>query len=91
MLLNEIEAAIAKKSQGALMYAIFSATGAAALICCPLAIIYASQALKLINENHVGEQHRSKAQIARIIAIIATFFWVVAVVCFASVMIAGTR
>ncbi len=40
---NDIEATIAKKSQGALMYAIFSFTGFAALICCPLAIIYANQ------------------------------------------------
>ncbi len=88
---NDIEATIAKKSQGALMYAIFSATGFAALICCPLAIVYANQAIKLIDANSVGEQHRSKAKAARVIAIVATLLWVVAIICFVSVMFAGTR
>lgn len=88
---NDIEATIAKKSQGALMYAIFSFTGFAALICCPLAIVYANQALRLIDENRVGEQHRNKAKTARVIAIVATLLWVVAIICFASVMFAGSR
>ena len=90
-LVNDIEATIAKKSQGALMYAIFSITGFAALICCPLAIVYANQGLKLIDEHHVGEQYRSKAKTARTLAIVFTVLWVVAIICFASVMFAGTR
>ena len=87
---NDIEAKIAKKSQGALMYTIFSATGFAAVICCPLAIVYANQALKLIDENRVGEQYRSKAKTARTLAIVFTALWVVAIICFASVMFGGT-
>jgi hypothetical protein len=88
---NDVEAIIARKSQGALMYAIFSVTGFAALICCPLAIVYANQALKLIDENHIGEQHRNKAQIARVLAIVFAALWVIGIICFASVMYIGTR
>jgi len=88
---NDVEATIAKKSQGALMYAILSVTGFAALICCPLAIIYANQALKLIDEHGIGEQHRGKAKTARIIAGIATAFWIIAVLCFITVMLIGSQ
>lgn len=88
---NNIEAIIAKKSQGALMYAIFSISGFAALICCPLAIVYANQAIKLIDENHVGEQHRSKAKTARTLAIVFTVLWVVVIICFGSVMFTGIK
>jgi hypothetical protein len=82
-----VEAIIAKKSQGALMYGIFSITGFAALICCPLAIIYSNQAIKLIDENRVGEQHRSKAKLARVIASVATLLWVIAIACYATFML----
>jgi hypothetical protein len=88
---NDIEATIAKKSQGALVYAIISVTGVAALICSPLAIVYASQALKLIDEHQVGEQHRSKAKTARTLAIIFTVLWGVAIICFASLMFIAAR
>ncbi len=81
---NEIEATITKKAQGALMYAILSATGFAALIACPLAIVYANQAIKLIDEHEIGEEHRSKAKTARVIAIIATALWVAAATCLLS-------
>ncbi|MFN2235760.1 MAG: hypothetical protein ACK2U1_16160 [Anaerolineales bacterium] len=87
---NDIEATIAKKAQGALMYAIFSATGFAAVICCPLAFVYANQALKLIDENNIGEQYRGKAKTARIIAGVATLLWIVAVLCFISVLFPGS-
>ena len=75
-----IEATIAKKAQGAMMYAIFSMTGFAALIGCPLAILYANQALKLMVENKVGEQHRGKAEVARVLAIIGTALWAAAII-----------
>lgn len=88
---NDIEAKIARKAQGALMYAIFSITGFAALICCPLAIVYASQAIKLIDEHHVGEQHRNKANTARWIAIIFTTLWAAAIICLVSTMWIGSR
>jgi hypothetical protein len=81
---NEAEVIIARKAQGALMYAILSATGFAALICCPLAIVYANQAIKLIDENGIGEEHRGKAKTARVIAAVATALWVAAAGCFLS-------
>jgi cytochrome b561 len=81
---NEIEASISKKAQGALMYAILSATGLAALVCCPLAIIYANQAIKLIDEHGVGEEHRGKAKTARVIAIVPLALGGAAVVCIVS-------
>ena len=85
---NEIEATIAKKAQGALMYAILSATGFAALIACPLAIVYANQAIKLIDEHEVGEEHRGKAKTARVIASVATALWVAAAICLLSSVLA---
>lgn len=88
---SDIEAVIAKKAQGALMYALFSVTGVGALICCPLAFVYAGQALRLIDEHGVGEQHRGKAKAARIISGVFTLLWVAAVVCIVAVAIAGSR
>jgi len=88
---SDIEATIAKKAQGALMYAIFSATGFAAIICCPLAFIYAGQALKLIEEHGVGEQHQGKAKTARVIAGVATLLWVVVVAGILLVIFVGLR
>lgn len=87
---NNIQATIERKSQGALMYAIFSITGVAALICSPLAIVYANQALKLIDEYNVGEQHRNKAKTARTIAIVATALWGIGLVCFAALLISNS-
>lgn len=81
---SEIEAMITKKAQGALMYAILSATGLAALVCCPLAIIYANQAIKLIDEHGIGEEHRNKAKTARVIAIVPLALGGAAVVCIVS-------
>jgi hypothetical protein len=88
---NDVEATIAKKTQGALMYAVFSVTGFAALICCPLAIIYANQAENLIDEFGVGQQYRRRAKNSRTVAGIATLLWVFVVVCLASFMFAGTQ
>ncbi len=72
---NDVEATISKKAQGALMYALFSVTGFGAVICCPLAFMYASQALRLIDEHGVGEQHRSKAKSARTLAGVFSLLW----------------
>ena len=72
---DSTEALIKKKSQGALMYALFSFTGVGAIICCPLAFIYAGQALKLIDQHGVGEEHRRNAVVARAIAGVATAVW----------------
>jgi hypothetical protein len=78
---SDTEATIAKKAQGALFYAIFSGTGFATIICCPLAYIYANQALKLIEEHGIGEQYKSKAKTARGLALGFTSLWVVAILC----------
>lgn len=88
---SDIEAVISKKAQGALMYAIFSATGFAAVICCPLAFVYASQALRLIDEHGIGEQHRRKAQAARVVAAVATLLWVVSLGCIVSMALMGAQ
>ena len=88
---NDQEATISKKAQGALMYAIFSATGFAALICCPMAFVHANQAVNLIDEHGIGQQYRKKAKTARAIAGIATLLWVSVVFCFASFMFKGVQ
>lgn len=77
---SPLEATIKKKAQGSLMYAMFSATGFAAVICCPLAFIYSSQALKLIDEYDFGKEYRGKAKAAQVIAGIAMVFWVALVI-----------
>ncbi|MCJ7583027.1 MAG: hypothetical protein MUP98_21120 [Candidatus Aminicenantes bacterium] len=87
---SEVEEIIAKKAQGSLMYAILSATGFAAIICCPLAIVYASQALKLINEHGIGEDYRKKAITSRGIAIVATILWGSIAICIASTLFMGS-
>jgi len=61
---NDIEANITQKTQRALAFAVMSIF----VICMPWAFIYANQALKLIDENNMGEQYRSRAKMARIIA-----------------------
>lgn len=83
---DNVEATIAKKANGSLIYALLTATGFAAIIFCPLAFIYASQAIKLINEHGVGEQYRGKAKTARVIAGAATLLWIMGAFCFASVL-----
>ncbi len=88
---KDVEATISKKSQGALVFAIFSIPGFATLICGPLAILYANQALKLINENQVGEQYRSKAKTARILALVFLAITLVAIIIVTIAIIANTR
>jgi hypothetical protein len=72
---SDVEATIAKKARGAFMYAVFSVTGVGAVICCPLAFMYATQALRLIDEHGVGEQHRRRANFARIVAGVFALLW----------------
>ena len=73
---NNIEAKIAKKSQGALIYTLLSMFGITSIVCCPLAIIYATQAIKLINKHGLGENYRRKAKFARFLAVVITSMWV---------------
>ena len=64
---NDIEAAIAQKTQRALVCAVMSIF----VLWMPWAFIYANQALKLIDENRMGEQYRGRASMARVIAVVA--------------------
>ncbi|MBW8012207.1 MAG: hypothetical protein FVQ83_13385 [Chloroflexi bacterium] len=64
---TRIESKIAKKAQGALIYAILSITLIGIFIQ-PVAFFYANQAIKLIEEHGVGEQYRSQANAARIVS-----------------------
>lgn len=78
---NDLEATIATKANGALMYAILSFTGFATLFVAPLAWMYANQVLKLIDQHQTGQQYLSKAKTARALAAIATVLVLVAVIC----------
>lgn len=85
---NDMEAVVARKAQGALMYALMTATGVAAIVVCPLAFFYAGQALRLIQEHGVGEQYRGRAVAARAIAGAITGLWVLGVSCVLAVVLA---
>jgi hypothetical protein len=76
---NDIESVISRKAIGSLVYAILSAPGLTALICCPLAVVYANQALSLIDEHGVGVQYCGKAKAARVIAGVVTILWILAI------------
>lgn len=78
---------IRRKTDGSLIYVILSALGFAALVACPLAILRTTKALKLIDTHQVGEEHRQKAQIVRIAAILVLAFWVGGIGIFALLMI----
>ena len=68
--ISDIEATIAKKSQGSMIYAILGVLGFTAIIVCPLAFIRAGQAIQLINKHKIGENYRITANLARIFAAI---------------------
>ena len=72
---SDTEAIIAKKTQRALTCAVMSVF---IVIYAPWAFIYANQALKLIDENSVGEQYRDRAKMARIIASVAILLSIIA-------------
>jgi hypothetical protein len=72
------EMVVAKKSQGALTYALLGLAGFSAIVTCPLAFARAGQALHLIDEHGVGEQHRNTARLARVLAVAILLFYVVA-------------
>ena len=78
---NDIEATIARKANGALMYAMLSFTGFATLFIAPLAWVHANQALKLIEQHQTGHQYQSKANTARTLAAVTTFLWSLACIC----------
>lgn len=79
---TQIEALIAKKAQGALIYSLLGILGFTALIVCPLAFIYATQALRLIEKHKLGEVHRRTAYAARAIASVIFIIYAGLVSCF---------
>ena len=89
--ISDTEANIARKAQGALMYALLGILGFTAIVVCPLAFIYATQAIRLIDEQHVGEQYRGRANAARIISVLVFLFYAAIVACLAIVLLAGSR
>jgi hypothetical protein len=68
---------VAQKSQGALIYALLGIGGLTAIVTCPLAFVRAGQALRLIEEQGVGEEHRNTARLARVLAVAIVLFYVV--------------
>lgn len=87
---NDLETMIARKANGALMYALFSFTGVATAFGAPLAWSYANQALKLIDEHQAGEQYRTKANMARTLAIITVVLWTIGCICLLSLLLSGS-
>lgn len=86
---DSAETIIAKKANGALIYALLSVTGIGAIIFCPLAFVYAGQALRLIDEHpDVGEAYRRKAQTARLLAGVITLLWALMFACLVSLTFA---
>ena len=80
-LLFDIEASIAKKARGSLIYTLLGIFGFTAILLCPLAYIHANQALHLIDKYQVGKEHRGTANAARIGApIIFLFYTAIAVI-----------
>jgi len=88
--LANIQAVIAKKAQGSLIYALLGILGFTAILVCPLAFIRANQALRLIDKHHVGEEHRGKANAARVLAPIVFLFYTALVAILVVLVILGT-
>lgn len=73
--LVSIEAQIAHKAQGSLIYALLGILGFTAIVVGPLAFLRAQQAMRMIDEHQVGEKHRSTAKLARTLAVIIFLFY----------------
>ena len=84
------EALIARKTNGSLIYALLGGTGIGAIIFCPLAFIYANQALRLMEQNpEYWQAYNGRAKIARIIAALFALFWGAGIICFATLTLAA--
>jgi hypothetical protein len=86
--LAEIEEEIAHRVQGSTVYLGLSVLGLTAMVLCPLVMVRATRALKLIDEYGVGERFRRNARIIRALAAVIFLFWVALVICLA-VTLAG--
>jgi hypothetical protein len=86
---TKIEATIAKKAQGSLIYALLGILGFTAIVVCPLAFIRANQAIHLIDKFNVGEGYHRTANAARIIAPVVFIFYAFIAVLILAVGIRG--
>ncbi len=71
-----IEAKINQKAHNAFVYSLVGVLGLPTLIVCPLAFVYANQALSLIRRYRSGEQYAETAKNARLLAAVLFLFYV---------------
>ena len=76
----DVEATIAHKARGSLIYALLSVLGPVAIVACPLAYVRSNQALRLIEQHQVGQKHRGTAKAARILAAVIFLGWTALIV-----------
>ena len=79
---SDTEALIARKTRGSLIYVILGGLGVGAIIFCPLAFIRSGQALRLIEEQGIGQEHRTMAKVTRVLSAVVLAFWLVAALLF---------
>jgi hypothetical protein len=63
--LNTLDSKIKKTSEIALIYTIMGMLGLGFFILCPLGYIKGSKALRLIEENNIGEKYKDNAKFAK--------------------------
>ncbi len=85
-----IEAVIARKAQGSLIYVLLG-LGFVGIILYPLAFIRSGQALHLIDEHKVGERYRNTAKLARILAAVIFLLWLGVIAIIALTALAGAK
>ena len=71
-----IEARINQKAHNAFVCSLVGILGLPTIIVCPLAFIYAHQALSLIRRYQVGEQYSQTAKNARLLAAVLFLFYI---------------
>jgi hypothetical protein len=75
-----VEAMIRREAESSLLYALLGGLGVPAVVFCPLAFSRSRRALRMMEKNSVGDQHRNTANLARILSILVFLFWVALVV-----------
>ncbi len=71
-----IEATINQKAHNAFVYSLVGILGLPTIVVCPLAFVYANQALSLIRRYRVGEQYLETAKNARLLAAVLFLFYI---------------
>ena len=71
------EKVISDIANSAIFYSLFGlfGFGIGTIIFSPLALYRSKQIIKMIDERHIGEQYKSRIQIARVLTVIALVFW----------------